>query len=59
MTEREFITEVQISRNLPEGDMLGYLALERCRQYIANLETPRPDLEALLPPEWRRIPHTA
>ena len=57
MTEQEFLTELQVSRNLPEGEILRYLALERCRQYIASLETPRPDLEEMLPRGYRKIPH--
>ena len=59
MNEQEFLTELEISQN-PTIGMLSYLALERCRQYIAFLDqsdSHTKELEILLPRGYQRIPH--
>ena len=62
MTEQEYFTSIQIANNLGSRDdwissMLRFLALECCRGYIYSLETPRPDLEQMLPNSYKRISH--
>ena len=61
MDREQFVDQVNRGqRLLVVGDWLSYLLgcqmLDRCRRYAVDPETD-PQLEALLPSGYRRIPH--
>ena len=67
MNEQEYLTRIQIAKNLPEGDMLRALSLESCRTYIYQTDEGKSvfdhndphiqELVAMLPRGYRRITH--